>query len=283
MAHRTGRQYRTAARDPGSARRGGGWPVEHRLVRRGRRRRDPGRADRAGAARLRRVPRRPGRAGRPSRRRGALFFASSAGGVYRRLDRAAVHRGDRPATAHAVRAGQAGDGRRPGVVRRADRHPGAGRPDRQPVRPGPEPGQGPGPGLADLPDPPDRAPPLALRAARHDAGLPVRRGLRTDDRRPGWPGCAIARPGPGRARVVTKIFGSGRSTTVGGLLGESTRLFRKRPRLVLGASPAAAGQVRDLRLQSTRWPELDRLARTPLPVGIAATAEDVGRRLRAAG
>jgi UDP-glucose 4-epimerase len=88
--------------------------------------------------------------------------------------------------------------------------------------------------------------------------------------------------GPGAAPVVTKIFGSGHSTTVGGLLGESTRLFRQRPRVVLGASPAAAGQVRDLRLRSNRWPELDRLARTPLPVGIAATAEDVGRRLRAA-
>jgi UDP-glucose 4-epimerase len=88
--------------------------------------------------------------------------------------------------------------------------------------------------------------------------------------------------GPGQPRVVTKILGSGRSTTVGGLLGESSRLFRKRPRLVLGASAAAAGQVRDLRLQSACWPELDRLARTSLPVGIAATAEDVGRRLRAA-
>ena len=85
---------------------------------------------------------------------------------------------------------------------------------------------------------------------------------------------------PGRA--VTKILASGHSTTVGGLLGESARLFRRRPRVVLGASPAASGQVRDLRLRSTIWPELDRLARTPLPVGISATAEDVGRRLRLA-
>jgi UDP-glucose 4-epimerase len=80
--------------------------------------------------------------------------------------------------------------------------------------------------------------------------------------------------------VVTKILASGRSTTVAGLLGESSRLFRRRPRVVLGSSPAAAGQVRDLRLRSTVWPELDHLARTPLPVGMAATAADVGRRLR---
>jgi UDP-glucose 4-epimerase len=88
---------------------------------------------------------------------------------------------------------------------------------------------------------------------------------------------------PGEDLVVTKILASGRSTTVGGLLGESSRLFRRRPRVVLGASPAASGQVRDLRLRSTVWPDLDRLARTSLPVGIAATAEDVARRLRAAG
>lgn len=89
-------------------------------------------------------------------------------------------------------------------------------------------------------------------------------------------------PGPGGDAVVTKILASGRSTTVGGLLGESTRLFRRRPRIVLGASAASRHQVRDLRLRSVIWPELDRLARTPLLVGIARTAEDVARRLRAA-
>jgi UDP-glucose 4-epimerase len=82
--------------------------------------------------------------------------------------------------------------------------------------------------------------------------------------------------------VLTKILASGRSTTVGGLLGESTRLFRRRPRVVLGASDASRSQVRDLRLRSAVWPELDRLARTPLLVGIARTADDVARRLRAA-
>lgn len=85
---------------------------------------------------------------------------------------------------------------------------------------------------------------------------------------------------PRADRVVTKIMASGRPTTVGGLLGETTRLFRRRPRVVLAASPAAAGQVRDLRLRSVVWPELDQLARTTLPAGIAATADDIGRRLR---
>jgi UDP-glucose 4-epimerase len=82
--------------------------------------------------------------------------------------------------------------------------------------------------------------------------------------------------------AVTKILASGRSTTIGALIGESVRLFRRRPRVVLASSPSARGQVRDLRLRSTHWPELDVYARTPLAVGLAATAQDVARRLRSA-
>ena len=93
-------------------------------------------------------------------------------------------------------------------------------------------------------------------------------------------GLAGAQDGP---LVVTKILASGRTTTVGGLLGESTRLFRRRPRVVLGASAAARAQVLDLSLRSTEWAALDRLARTPLPVGIARTAADVAQRLRLSG
>jgi UDP-glucose 4-epimerase len=81
-------------------------------------------------------------------------------------------------------------------------------------------------------------------------------------------------------RYVVKVMASGRSVTAGGLIGETTRLFRRRPRVVFGASAAARHQVLDIRLRSVVWPELDRLARTPLPVGIARTAEDVARRLR---
>ncbi|MFL6098446.1 MAG: NAD-dependent epimerase/dehydratase family protein [Actinomycetales bacterium] len=91
---------------------------------------------------------------------------------------------------------------------------------------------------------------------------------------------AAAQDGP---LVVTKILASGRTTTVGGLLGESARLFRRRPRVVLGASSAASAQVLDLSLRSTEWAALDRLARTPLPVGIARTAADVAQRLRLGG
>lgn len=80
--------------------------------------------------------------------------------------------------------------------------------------------------------------------------------------------------------VVTKILASGRSLTIGALIGESTRLFRRRPRVVVAAPAGAAkGQVLDLRLRSTVWPELDRAVRTPLAVGMSITAADIaGRR-----
>ncbi len=84
--------------------------------------------------------------------------------------------------------------------------------------------------------------------------------------------------------VVTKILASGRSLTIGALIGESTRLFRRRPRVVIAAPGGAAkGQVLDLRLRSTVWRELDRSVRTPLAVGMSITATDIARRRASAG
>lgn len=84
---------------------------------------------------------------------------------------------------------------------------------------------------------------------------------------------------PGRGDPVTvKILASGRSATIGTLVGEARRVLRRRPRVVFGASPKAAAQVRDLRLRSVVWRELDTYARTPLPVGLAATAADLTHR-----
>lgn len=85
----------------------------------------------------------------------------------------------------------------------------------------------------------------------------------------------------GSAAPVVKILASGRGVTVGGLLGECRRVFHRIPKVSLGSSPAARFQVRDLRLRSTVWPELDHRALTPLPVGIDRTLQDL--RLRLAG
>jgi UDP-glucose 4-epimerase len=81
--------------------------------------------------------------------------------------------------------------------------------------------------------------------------------------------------------LVVKVIASGHSISVGGMIGESRRVLRSRPRVLVRSSSTASAQARDLRLRSVVWPELERFARTPLPVGIAATAADVQRRLRA--
>jgi len=81
--------------------------------------------------------------------------------------------------------------------------------------------------------------------------------------------------------VVVKIVASGVGTTVAELVSASTRGFRRRLPVVQ-AVRGDAGQVRDLRLRSRVWVDLDRLVRTPLVVGLRATAEGVAARHRAA-
>jgi UDP-glucose 4-epimerase len=81
--------------------------------------------------------------------------------------------------------------------------------------------------------------------------------------------------------VVTKILASQRAITIGAVIGEMRRIFKRPPRIVLGASPVSALQARDLSLRSRVWPDLDRRALTPLPAGISATAADLQRRLQA--
>ncbi len=85
------------------------------------------------------------------------------------------------------------------------------------------------------------------------------------------------------AEVTLKILASGQGVTIGALLGECRRIFKRAPRVVLGASPNAKFQVRDLRLRSRVWPELDRRTLTPLAVGIAATVADMRRAMQERG
>ncbi|SDD81900.1 UDP-glucose 4-epimerase [Sanguibacter gelidistatuariae] len=80
--------------------------------------------------------------------------------------------------------------------------------------------------------------------------------------------------------TVTKILASGRSVSVAALLGEMNRIVRRQVPVVLAASPHSQQQARDLRLRSVVLPELDRRATTPLAVGVAATNADVGARFR---
>lgn len=71
--------------------------------------------------------------------------------------------------------------------------------------------------------------------------------------------------------AIVKIFAAARGTTIGALIGECRRVFKRSPRIVLGTSANARFQIRDLRLRSTIWPQIDRRALTTLPAGIAMT------------
>jgi UDP-glucose 4-epimerase len=76
-----------------------------------------------------------------------------------------------------------------------------------------------------------------------------------------------------------KVLASERSTTLGAVLGNLHRITRRRPPVVLGTSPHARHQVRDLRLLSVAWPETAALARTPMSAGIAATLRSTGSQI----
>jgi UDP-glucose 4-epimerase len=82
---------------------------------------------------------------------------------------------------------------------------------------------------------------------------------------------ADVRPG----ETITKIIATQRADTIGALIGACKTVFKRRPRVVLGASPYAKAQAHDLRLRSVVWPELDNRPFTPLPVGIDATVRDM--------
>lgn len=74
---------------------------------------------------------------------------------------------------------------------------------------------------------------------------------------------------------ATKILASGTAATIGEVLGAMRQVTRARPPVTLGRSADADRQAADLRLRSVVWSDLDQRAHTPLPVGIAATLEDV--------
>jgi UDP-glucose 4-epimerase len=78
--------------------------------------------------------------------------------------------------------------------------------------------------------------------------------------------------------VVTKILATQRAITIGAVTAELRRIFRRRPTIVLGASPTSSMQARDLSLISRVWPELDRRTLTTFPAGVSATLADLQRR-----
>jgi UDP-glucose 4-epimerase len=80
--------------------------------------------------------------------------------------------------------------------------------------------------------------------------------------------------------VKVKLLASQRAVTIGTLLAELNRICKRRPLVVHGSSINARYQVKDLRLQSAVWPELDGAELTPLPVGIERTIDSLARELQ---
>ena len=100
-----------------------------------------------------------------------------------------------------------------------------------------------------------------------DAGAMIVGGLR-----------AVAESGaPG---VHLKLFVTGRSVTVNEVVGEVRRVTRQRPPVVTQESPISRFHVTDLRMRSVAWPKLDGYAITPLGSGIGACLQAVNAAAR---
>lgn len=84
-------------------------------------------------------------------------------------------------------------------------------------------------------------------------------------------------------QVVTKIIATQRADTIGSLIAACRTVFKRRPRIVLGASPYSKSQAHDLRLRSVVWTELDLRQFTPLVVGINATMQEMQLTRSASG
>jgi UDP-glucose 4-epimerase len=77
-----------------------------------------------------------------------------------------------------------------------------------------------------------------------------------------------------------KILASQRGVTIGAVLAELRRVLKQRVKVIHGLSATAKFQARDLRLRSVVWPDLDRRALTPLPAGIRATLQHLTWQFR---
>jgi UDP-glucose 4-epimerase len=99
-----------------------------------------------------------------------------------------------------------------------------------------------------------------------DAGAMIVGGLRQ-----------VARAGGG---VHVKLLVSGCSVTINQVVGEVRRVTRRRPPVVTQPSEMARFQARDLRMRSVAWPDLAGYELTTFGAGIGACLEDVHAAFR---
>jgi UDP-glucose 4-epimerase len=81
-------------------------------------------------------------------------------------------------------------------------------------------------------------------------------------------------------RLTVKVIASQRGVTIGAVLAELRRILKSRIRVVHGTSAASRYQASDLRVKSSVWTDLDRRPLTPLPVGIKSTFDHLTRQLQ---
>ena len=76
-------------------------------------------------------------------------------------------------------------------------------------------------------------------------------------------------------QYVVKVLASPHAVPIAFLVAELGRILKRRPQVVYGSSPSAAYQSLDLRVRSVVWPEIDALAATPLVTGMSATIQSL--------
>lgn len=89
---------------------------------------------------------------------------------------------------------------------------------------------------------------------------------------------ATSRASGAAAPVVRKILATQRAITIGAVLAELRRIFRRRPAAALGSSLTSALQARDRSVRSRVWSDLDERTFTTFPAGVEATLRDLQRR-----
>jgi len=86
---------------------------------------------------------------------------------------------------------------------------------------------------------------------------------------------AIALTRAGRPLNVTKNLATGQGVTIASLIAQLKSISKRNANVMLGTSAAAALQAHDLRIASTVWPDLDERDLTPLPVGMHNTLDEM--------
>lgn len=90
-------------------------------------------------------------------------------------------------------------------------------------------------------------------------------------------------PGVRSNRAVIKNIASHTPATLGQVLHEAELVFKRKPDFVLASSSHARGQVRDLRISSLVFTELNDIPRRPLLLGLAKTRASIESQFLAGG